>query len=233
MKANVPEKDRPESARTRRARPPQNDDEGYHAQLTPDELSRLITALLASADGPDLEEIRKSAPCWRTGPWAGQLPGIGTLAHLRDLYRFQEIAAGNAAGVRILAGVLKNIAISEDQLDAIGHKILTLLALLRFDTKTFLQLRAARDETRFEHRRLALREREAARDDGAHELARLKFQRDTCDLFLRWNENRRAQEIADGPGDNAAKIEALGQIMFGEDWRTDEPLCDPPLNTEN
>ena len=56
------------------------------------------------------------------------------------------------------------------------------------------------------------------REEKALVLATHKFQRETATLFLKWRTNDRARAIADGPGDNDAKTEALGQLMFGEDW---------------
>ena len=50
-------------------------------------------------------------------------------------------------------------------------------------------------------------------------LAREKFRRETCELFIKWAADQRAVELAAGSGDNSAKIERLGQIMFGEDWK--------------
>ncbi len=190
--------------------------ESYEAQLTAEELDRLAADLVAGERS--IDDIRADAPRWRNG----QPPGVATLEHLREVFRFEQTAAASATAVRALTGVARAVRISDDRLESLGHKILTLVALLRFDAKTFLQLRAARTEIEFERRRLALREREAARDDATHELARQKFQRDTCELFLKWNEDVRAQEIVAAPSDNAAKIEALGRIMFGEDWR--EPM---------
>jgi hypothetical protein len=198
--------------------------ESYEAQLTADELDRLAADLVAGERS--IDDIRADAPRWRNGRHAGQPPGVATLEHLREVFRFEQTAAASATAVRALTGVARAVRISDDRLESIGHKILTLVALLRFDAKTFLQLRAARTEIEFERRRLALREREAARDDATHELARQKFQRDTCELFLKWNEDVRAQEIVAAPSDNAAKIEALGRIMFGEDWR--EPISEVP-----
>lgn len=46
-----------------------------------------------------------------------------------------------------------------------------------------------------------------------------KFQRTTCELFLKWHEDQRAGEIANGAGDNADKIERLGQLMFPDTWK--------------
>lgn len=47
-----------------------------------------------------------------------------------------------------------------------------------------------------------------------------EHQRETCALFLKWSEDKRAQEIAASSGvEQADKIAALGQLMFGEDWK--------------
>jgi hypothetical protein len=61
----------------------------------------------------------------------------------------------------------------------------------------------------------------AARNE--HERERLKrttaqWQWDAMDRGLQLLNNERAREIAASDGDNRAKIEALGQLMFGEDW---------------
>lgn len=46
-----------------------------------------------------------------------------------------------------------------------------------------------------------------------------KFQRDTCDLFVKWAADRRATEVAADPSlSSDQKTEILGKIMFGEDW---------------
>ena len=50
-------------------------------------------------------------------------------------------------------------------------------------------------------------------------LDRAKFQRETCSLFLKWAEDQRAQEIAQGSAPNSEKIDKLGALMFGEDWK--------------
>jgi len=50
-------------------------------------------------------------------------------------------------------------------------------------------------------------------------LAQTKFQRDTCELFLKWHADKRVAEIADGKGVGTdEKVEQLGKLMFGEDW---------------
>lgn len=50
-------------------------------------------------------------------------------------------------------------------------------------------------------------------------LEQQKFRRLTCELFLKWREDDRARNIADGPGTNEEKTEWLGQQMFGDLWK--------------
>lgn len=47
-----------------------------------------------------------------------------------------------------------------------------------------------------------------------------KFMRETPEMFLKWYADRRAGEIANSTASNADKIERLGQLMFGEDWKS-------------
>jgi hypothetical protein len=58
-----------------------------------------------------------------------------------------------------------------------------------------------------------------ARDKEAVALDRQKFQRETCALFVKWAADKRAAAIANSDTTNADKIEQLGQLMFGEDWK--------------
>jgi len=51
------------------------------------------------------------------------------------------------------------------------------------------------------------------------ELNEKRFQRETCELFVKWTADERAKAIASGTGTNSEKIERLGQLMFGEDWK--------------
>ena len=50
-------------------------------------------------------------------------------------------------------------------------------------------------------------------------MAREKYQRDTCELFLKWHADTHANELANADTSNADKIEKLGQLMFGETWK--------------
>jgi hypothetical protein len=48
------------------------------------------------------------------------------------------------------------------------------------------------------------------------DLAKDKFHRETCELFLRWRSDQRAQEIADSGASNSEKIDRLMQTMFAD-----------------
>lgn len=50
-------------------------------------------------------------------------------------------------------------------------------------------------------------------------LEQKKFQRLTCELFVKWFTDQRAVQAMTCATDNTQRIERLGQIMFGEDWK--------------
>lgn len=108
--------------------------------------------------------------------------------------------------------------ITDEQLDLIGQRTFSLLAIRRQDPETFLKVRSARFKGEIEKAKLDLRERAEARHREALVLERQRFQRETCDLFLKWFEDQRAKEISTSGESNASKIERLGQLMFGADW---------------
>ncbi|MDE1907216.1 MAG: hypothetical protein KGH75_12280 [Rhodospirillales bacterium] len=51
------------------------------------------------------------------------------------------------------------------------------------------------------------------------ELTRQKFQRETCELFLKWSADQKAREVAGSNLSYADKIEQLGQTMFPDSWK--------------
>jgi hypothetical protein len=61
-------------------------------------------------------------------------------------------------------------------------------------------------------------DRDLTRREAEAALQRARFQRDTCEMFLRWASDQRAADIAAGQGSNAEKIDRLGQLMFGDSW---------------
>ncbi len=188
----------------------------YEAQLTPRQACALQAALLCRERR--IEDIRETAPTWQTGPRAGQRPGIGLLSRLRECLQLRQAVAENEAGIKALASLLPEAlpVATRDQFDTVGHQTFTARAFREGDSQTFQRLSTARNRVEHERQRLAQRE-------TALNLAEQKFRWDTCERFLKWYEDRRAQEVAESNGDNTAKIEALGRIMFGENWRGPVP----------
>lgn len=51
------------------------------------------------------------------------------------------------------------------------------------------------------------------------ELDQIKIQRTVIKHFIDWFADQRAKEILSSTSSNSEKIETLGKLMFGEDWR--------------
>lgn len=91
-------------------------------------------------------------------------------------------------------------SLTPDQLFNRGQRLFSILAMKNQDEKAwfFIQkLNQGREDTK---------------------LNRQKFQRETCELFLKWFADKEAKAIASSSASNADKIEALGKKMFGEEW---------------
>ena len=66
---------------------------------------------------------------------------------------------------------------------------------------------------------LVLKARDQSISEREIELAEKRFQRDTCELFLKWYADKRAKEIANAKGIGTnEKVDRLGKLIFGEDW---------------
>lgn len=89
------------------------------------------------------------------------------------------------------------------------------LSVLRFD----LDKRSAEFAAELERQKLDLKRESEERARQALELQREKFRRETCALFAKWAQDKRAMEIASAANIGAdEKVEQLGMLIFGEDW---------------
>jgi hypothetical protein len=145
--------------------------------------------------------------------------------------KMAEASGGNLAegAASILAGRILEILENLDGLirktdgtdgktgpDETERERLTLIAEA-IDQLTLAVTRIRKGDHSAENLRL-LRER-LAQSAQSLKLEQQKFQRQTCELFLKWSDNQRAKEISAAPNtSNAQKIESLGKLMFGEDW---------------
>jgi hypothetical protein len=92
--------------------------------------------------------------------------------------------------------------LSDEDLFSRGQRLMTLLTIGEEDPKNWATVQ------------------KVALDRQGLALDRQKFQRETCELFVKWCENERAKEIANSSATNAEKIEQLGELMFGESWKS-------------
>lgn len=193
--------------------------DSYEKQLSDSELQSLHSWLLERK--LTLEAIAKKLPPWRTGSRAGQRVGLQTLSNIRERLELEDNFAEDGQTTESLLEQLKAEVpgMTEEQLDEIGTRTFTLLAIRRQDTKAFIKLRSARTQGEIEKAKLQLAERAEQRQGEALALEKNRFQRDTCELFMKWAEDQRAKDIAASGATNSEKIEKLGELMFGEDWQ--------------
>jgi len=78
--------------------------------------------------------------------------------------------------------------------------------------------REAEQGDKAERQKLRQRERELEQKESALKLMEQRFQRETCELFLKWSASEKARKIVASKASNAEKIEVLGKEMFGEAW---------------
>lgn len=191
----------------------------YESQLSDGELQWLHSALLARS--PSDKQIRDKMPPWRDGPRKGQPISLATLSNIRDRLEMEETFRADEATTESVLEELKRElpTLSDQQIDEIGHRTFSLLTLRNRDLKGFVRLRSARTKAELEKAKLALQEKAEERQREQLHLDQKRFQRETCELFLKWAEDIRAQEIARSPATNSQKIDELGQLMFGDDWK--------------
>lgn len=67
--------------------------------------------------------------------------------------------------------------------------------------------------------KLEILRKRLAQTEEALQLAQKKFQRSSCELFVKWFDDQRVKGILAGAEANDIKTEKLGQVIFGEDWK--------------
>ncbi|HSM84606.1 MAG TPA: hypothetical protein VLT16_00585 [Candidatus Limnocylindrales bacterium] len=151
----------------------------------------------------------------------GIVTSLAGLSEFLSWWRLQAQFRADESTTEALLEELKKEAsgLTDAQLDELGQRTFSLLAIRREDPDTFLQVRGARFKGEIEKEKINLRRQAEARLGEGLKLQREKFQRETCELFLRWAADAKAKKIANATISNAEKIELLGQLMFGENWK--------------
>jgi hypothetical protein len=119
----------------------------------------------------------------------------------------QTMAEADSMAEELIARLQESdpdLAVKPEKLFSLGQMVFETLALQQKSTKDWKRVQDV------VHRRQLV------------QIERQRFQRDTCELFLQWAADQRAQEIAANGGlGQSEKIERLGQLMFQEDWNPD------------
>ena len=145
---------------------------------------------------------------WRSGGYQDWLKRQEQSERIKDLSEF-ALKLGEAAGGNINDGTAA----------ILGGKIMLKLETLDDDdlsqaVKSVALLRMGDHEAQ----KMGLRKKVIEQRDAMIDLNKKKFQRSTCELFLKWADDDRAKKVLDSRDSNSEKIEQLGQVMFGEDW---------------
>ncbi len=177
-------------------------------------------AILSWLNGtPEMTHVRAETGCgdlnaqnltdWRSTGYKDWLDTQDATERLRSLTELSSAMVHqtggdpSAVGARILAGKLLSALETSDN-EALDEL-----------TKSFVSLRGAENDAK---RTLLMGEKQAL-DKERLSLDRQKFQRTTCELFLKWYEDEKAKNVVeDKTINNDAKTEALGRLMFGKLW---------------
>jgi len=150
---------------------------------------------------------------WRQGGFADWEEKQSRTHRIKELASFAAKLA-EAAGGRIAEGASaiasgKILELLEDVYDALDPD------KLRAVVQSVAALRSgdmAQQRADIDREKLKQKDQELA-------LARQKFQRDTCELFAKWFTDQRAIAAITSSTDNSERIERLGQLMFGDEWK--------------
>jgi hypothetical protein len=149
---------------------------------------------------------------WRQGGYQDWIRRREKVENLKVLSEF-ALKLGKAGGGNIADG---GAAIA-------GGRILTLLEELAEDgdaeqIETLVSSLYLLRQGDLEKEKIGIRKKVLDQRDQVIELNKKRFQRQTCELFLKWYADQRVKEVVESRSTNAEKIELLGQRIFEEDW---------------
>ena len=117
------------------------------------------------------------------------------------------------------------LGLTAEQLSEAGQAAFQAEALAAENAEEFREMeylrlakQTAQSKAELEKAKLARADRRLDQKDQDLALSNRKFQRDTCELFLKWSADEKAKSVLTSGATNAEKIEALGRAMFGEEW---------------
>ena len=209
--------------------------DSYEKQLAAHSLDSLdLVYSLLLMPGKPVEEHIPNCPTWPNGTkWAGQLPGKNVLFEIKRRLLIEQTLNSMGQTAKILEKLRARAAGLPDEQTAVLESVITMVGDELLQAKLthgspiaanlpvvdrLLTAQMARTSARQEDVKIDLRKQAEARQQKQYELDRVRFQRETVELFIKWSAEKAAREIATGNLSHADKIEQLGQAMFGEDW---------------
>lgn len=154
---------------------------------------------------------RLSLPADQGGGYAGTLKwlkdggfdtSLGALSGFYSWYSLRQQLARNESTVQALLEKVTETdsELSPEKIQELGQSFFSALALEQQDAKTW-----------YLTQQLGLKKEQL-------QLDRQKFMRETVELFIQWAKDKEALDIAASKQPQGAKIETLGQKMFGDLW---------------
>lgn len=167
---------------------------------------------------PEFKALRKRIRCgdvnaqnlsdWRGTGYRDWLINQDKAAHIRSMSEYARTVVAEAGGDPASVGT----AILTD-------KLLTILAEADAPTDALVKAVVSLRDSSTAAKRVKLQQDQLALREQQFSLERKKYQRQTCELFIKWFNNRKIKEIiTDRSADADAKTEALGRELFGELW---------------
>ena len=128
--------------------------------------------------------------------------------------QFQEDASTTES---LLAQLRKDMpGLTEEQLDDLGQRTFSLLAIRRQDPEAFVMVRSARSKAILEKEKLALRRQAEARQQEMLKLEQNKYRDLVAEKMLDQALREQAERIANSDMSNADKIAAMRKAAFAD-----------------
>jgi len=128
-------------------------------------------------------------------------PSIAALSNWYQTWPLQrafQTAGSIAEQIKSALRDIPSLNLKPEQVDAMAQVAFKTVALQRMDLGAYAKIKVVEQR------------------DAEQALDRERFQRETCELFIRWQEDQRARDIASSSGSNADKIAKLQALMFPE-----------------
>ena len=179
------------------------------------ELPEVQAVLASEFDGQPVNDTNLTT--WRQSGYADWLNRAERIERTRELARYAaEVSRANGSTIAdgaasIASGKLLELLEAVDE--ASGSKM---------DAESLVNISRALAALRGSEQtdvKLALEKKKVSQKDREIDLDEQRYQRETCELFLKWHADKHANELASADTSNADKIEKLGQLMFGDTWQ--------------